>query len=86
LSFTLDEVAKGSYLAIPINGEHGAEGAYAGIRIDGKPIGAPDRSVGFPSNVWEFFVRPVERNYTYFVPLTEEMVGKKRVCHLISVW
>ena len=38
----------GSYLAIALNGEHGPEGAYAAIRVNGKPVGAPDRSVSFP--------------------------------------
>jgi len=56
-SFKLDEIAKGSYLAISINGHHGVEGAYAAIRVDGKQIGVPDRSVGFPSNTWEYPVR-----------------------------
>ena len=77
LSFTLDEAAKGSYFAIAINGRHGVEGAYAAIRVDGRPVGAPDRSVSYPSNAWEVPVRPSDSNYTYYVPVTEEMVGKK---------
>lgn len=55
---------------------HGVEGAYAAIRVDGKQIGASDRSVGFPSNTWEYPVRTADRNYTYYVPLTKDMVGK----------
>jgi hypothetical protein len=49
-SFELDEVQKGSYLAVALNGRHGDEGAYAALRIDGLPVGAPDRAVSYPSN------------------------------------
>jgi len=76
-SFTLNEIPSGSYLAIALNGEHGVEGAYAAIRVDGKPVGAPDRSVSFPSNSWEYPARKRSSNYTYYVPLTEEMKGSK---------
>jgi len=76
-SFTLDEVPRGSYLAIALNGEHGLEGAYAAIRVDDKPVGATDRAPSFPSNTWEYPVRKRSSNYTYYVPLTEEMKGAK---------
>jgi len=74
-SFTLNEIPKGSYLAIALNGEHGIEGAYAAIRVNGEPVGAPDRSVSFPANTWEYPVRKRSSNYTYYVPLTEDMKG-----------
>jgi len=74
-SFTLAEIPVGSYLAIALNGEHGVEGAYAAIRVNGEPVGAPDRSVSFPSNTWEYPARPKSSNYTYYVPLTEDMAG-----------
>lgn len=76
-SFTLNEIPKGSYLAIALNGEHGVEGAYAAIRVNGKPLGSPDRSVSFPSNTWEYPARRISSNYTYYVPLTEDMKGAK---------
>jgi len=74
-SFTLDEIPSGSYLAIALNGEHGTEGAYAAIRVNGNPVGAPDRSVSYPANTWEYPPRKSSSNYTYYVPLTEEMEG-----------
>jgi len=74
-SFTLNEIPRGSYLAIALNGEHGLEGAYAAIRVNGKPVGAPDRSVSYPSNTWEYPARKRTSNYTYYVPLTEDMKG-----------
>jgi hypothetical protein len=77
LAFTLDEVPGGSYLAVPILGRHGKEGAYAALRVDGELRGAPDRSVSFPSNVWEYRTSQSERGYTYYFPLDEGMRGKK---------
>ncbi len=40
-------------------------------------MGAPDRSVSYPSNVWECPARNSESNYTYYVPVTRDMIGKK---------
>jgi hypothetical protein len=76
-SFTLGQIPKGSYLAIALNGEHGVEGAYAAIRVNGQPIGAPDRSLSFPSNAWEYPPWRSSSNYTYYVPLSEDMKGAK---------
>ncbi|MCF7975913.1 MAG: discoidin domain-containing protein, partial [Phycisphaerae bacterium] len=76
-SFTLNEIPKGSYLAIALNGEHGVEGAYAAIRVNGKPVGAPDRSVSYPSNTWEYPAQKRSSDYTYYVPLTEDMKDAK---------
>ena len=76
-SFTLDEIPRGSYLAVSLNGEHGIEGAYAAIRVNGKPVGAPDRSVSYPSNTWEYPAGKSASNYTYYVPLTEDMKGAR---------
>ena len=74
-SFSLGEIPKNSYLAIALNGEHGTEGAYAAIRVNGQPVGAPDRSVSFPSNSWEYPARKMSSNYTYYVPLRSGMKG-----------
>jgi hypothetical protein len=74
-SFSLDEIPMGSYLAIALKGEHGKEGAYAAIRVNGEPVGASDRSVSFPTNSWEHQVWNPPSNYTYYVPLTANMKG-----------
>ena len=76
-SFTLDELAPGAFLAVAIEGRHGNEGAYAALRIDGELIGAPDRAVSFPSNTWEYQNVEMEEGYTYFFPLTPDVIGKK---------
>ncbi len=74
-SFVLNEIPKGSYLAVALNGQHGIEGAYAALRVNGKLVGAPDRSLSYRSNSWEYPVPLVESNYTYYFPLTEDMKG-----------
>jgi hypothetical protein len=76
-STVLDEIPAGSYLAVCLNGEHGLEGAYAALRVDGKPVGASDRSPSYPVNPWEYPVIRTESNYTYYIPLTADMKGKK---------
>jgi hypothetical protein len=75
-SFVLDEAAKGSYLVIPVAGRHGREGATAALRIDGRLVGALDRCPAFPTNVWEFRVQPRDADYTFYVPVTRDMVGR----------
>jgi hypothetical protein len=76
-TFRLMEIPEGSYLAIALEGEHGIEGAYAAVRVDGKPVGAPDRSPSYPGNPWENSIDNASSHYTYYVPLGREMVDKK---------
>lgn len=76
-SFVLNEIPRGSYLAVALNGRHGDEGAYAALRVNGMLVGASDRSLSYRSNAWEYPVRKSESNYTYYFPLTEEMKGAK---------
>jgi len=77
LSVTLDEVPPNAYLAVPIHGRHGDEGAWAAMRVDGRLVGAPDRSVSFPSNTWEYKNVESESDYTYYFPLEPEMAGAR---------
>ncbi len=74
---TINEIHPGSYIAVALEGEHGIEGAYAAVRVDGKPVGAADRSPSYPVNPWEYPVVAVNSHYTYYIPLTKEMEGKK---------
>ncbi len=73
----INEIHAGSYLAICLEGEHGVEGAYAAIRVDGKSVGAPDRSPSYPCNPWEYPPVKTKSHYTYYVPLTKDMEGKQ---------
>ncbi|MCH7228810.1 hypothetical protein [Haloferula sp. A504] len=74
---TLDEITPTSYLCVAIEGEHGEEGAYAALRVDGKPVGAPSRATSYPSNTWEYPVRRSKTGFTYFFPLDASHVGKE---------
>ena len=40
-------------------------------------MGVPDRAISNLSNVWEAPVRTADSHYTYFVPVTSQMVDKK---------
>ena len=73
---TLTEAARGSYLCIALNGKHGVEGAFAALRVAGRPVGAPDRAVSYLCNPWEYRVHQTDGNYTYYVPVTPDMVGR----------
>ncbi len=73
----LDEVPEGSYLCIAVNGKHGKEGAYAAAKIDGELLGAPDRAPSYLCNPWESFNARQDKNYTYYIPLNNEYIGKK---------
>ncbi|MDR1502885.1 MAG: hypothetical protein LBT43_10570 [Prevotella sp.] len=75
--FQLNEIPKNSYIAVAINGEHGIEGAYAALKVEGKYVGAPSRAVSYPANPWENVTAKTVSNYTYFFPLTEDMKDKK---------
>ncbi len=75
-SFVLDEIPGGSYICIAIFGEHGEEGAYAALKVDGKPVGAPDRALSYQAHPWEHVVKSATGNYTYYFPLRPEYRGK----------
>jgi hypothetical protein len=76
-STIIDEIHPGTYLAVALEGVHGIEGAYAAIRVDGTPVGASDRSPSYPCNPWEYPVQGTDSHYTYYIPLTKEMEGRK---------
>ncbi len=76
LPFTLDQAAPGSYLAVACHGVHGREGAWVALRVDGRWVGAPQRAPSYPVNPWEYPVRQTDGNYSYFMPLTAELLGK----------
>ncbi|RLE04844.1 MAG: hypothetical protein DRJ13_03100 [Bacteroidetes bacterium] len=77
ISTVVNEIHPGTYLALALEGEHGIEGAYAAIRVDGLAVGAPDRSPSYPCNAWEYPVQRANSHYTYYIPLRKEMEGRK---------
>ena len=76
-AFTLNEIAKNSYLSVALNGKHGVEGAYIAAKINEKLVGAPDRASSYPSNTWEYVNEKRSSNYTYYIPLNKSYTGQK---------
>ena len=76
MPFRLEHAEPGSYLAVACNGVHGREGAWAALRVDGRLVGAAQRAPSYPVNPWEYPVAQTDRNYTYFIPVTPDMLGK----------
>lgn len=82
---TLDEIPDGAYLCVAVNGYHGYEGAWAGLKIDGEYVGCPDRAPSFTSNTWEYKSAGSDKNYTYYLPLTKDMAGKKIEAYVLAL-
>ena len=68
-----------------VNGYHGYEGAWAGLKIDGEYVGCPDRAPSFTSNTWEYKSAGSDKNYTYYLPLTKDMAGKKIEAYVLAL-
>jgi hypothetical protein len=73
----VEEAGPGAGLAIAVEGVHGVEGAYAAVKVGDRYVGAPDRAAAYPSNTWEYVNARRDRGYTYFVPITDDMVGQQ---------
>lgn len=72
----IDEITPTSYLCLAVKGEHGVEGCYAALRVNGKLVGASSRASSFPANAWEYPVRARKSGYSYFFPLDESFLGQ----------
>lgn len=80
---------KDCYLAVGIDGKHGQEGAYAVAEIDGKLYSFPKRAPSYNANVWECvasFARWADECYTYYLPVTEDMIGKDIKIHTLFMY
>lgn len=82
--FTINEFDKGAYLCVAINGKHGREAAWAAMKIDGRYVGCPDRAPSYTCNPWEYRNADTDQNYTYYIPLTPDMKGKKLEVYALS--
>ena len=71
----------GSYLSVALEGKHGVEGAYAAVEMEGSAIGAPDRAPSYLGNVWESRIVFMDHHYTYYIPVTEQMLDRE-----LTVW
>ena len=84
-SFKLDEIPEKAYLCIAVNGECGEDGAWAAVKVGGEYVGCPDRAPSFTANTWEYHVQSVNRNYTFYVPLTPDMKGKDIEAYVLGL-
>jgi len=76
-AFTVEHYWPGAYLCVAVEGIHGSENVTAAFRMGDRILGCPDRAPSFPSNTWECAVRGSDRNNTFFLPISEDMVGKQ---------
>ena len=74
--FTIPPHRKGAYLAVGVNGDHGAEGVYCTAQLDGSLRGFSGRAPSYKANVWEHLVCNEPLNNTFYFPLPEDAAGK----------
>lgn len=79
------DAKKSAFIAVGLNGEHGKEGFYAMAEVDGKLYGCPDRAPSYLVNPWECPSRTGEAYNTYYLPVADEMRGKKIRIHAIEM-
>jgi hypothetical protein len=84
LEASLKEIAPDSYLSVAVPGKTGNEGVYAALKVDGQLVGASDRAPSYAANTWELQVKPVDGNYTYYIPLRECWAGKRLEVFLLG--
>ena len=65
------------YIAVAVEGETGLEGVSVVARVDGKLLPFPSRAPAYPANPYEWRVAAATGHFTYFLPLTDELVGKE---------
>ena len=76
-----EDYIPGCYLSVGLDGRCGNEMAYCAVETPDGFVGAPDRAPSYPTNPWEAPARRVEKFYTYYIPVTEEMTDK-----VLTVW
>ena len=87
LAVTVDpaDFRPGCYLAVGLEGEHGAECAYAVLDTGDDLLAAYDRAPGYLSNVWECTSRKVSHHYTYFFALSPALCGKPLMVRVLGL-
>ncbi len=84
LSIPGDLLEPGAYLSIGARGEHGREGIYAVVEIDGKEFGCPDRAASYPVMAWECGVGNSDSGYTYYLPVKPGMTDREINVYLLE--
>lgn len=77
LSTIITEAAPNTLLTISVEGEHNQDKTCAGVRIDGKFKIATFTTISFPSGLWRTPVPASDSICAYYVPVTDDMLGKK---------
>ena len=73
---TVPDCRAGSYLALAVNGAHGAERVCACLACEGRLHGFPRRAPDYRAHVWEHLVCSEGKNNTFYFPLPALMKGK----------
>ena len=84
--FTLETSGmQNAYIACACDGETGNEGITVFAKINGKIIAFPGRAPDYPANAFESPVYPAVGNYTFYLPVKSEWIGKQiEITALIS--
>lgn len=64
--FSINDYHPTSYLAVAIEGNYGADGAFAVIKTSNGLLAAFDRSPAYVANHWEHYLAPQKGHYTYY--------------------
>lgn len=64
------------YLAVAVEGTTGEEGVSVVAEVNGKIVAFPSRAPAYPANVYEWRVKAVEGNYTYFLPIDRSLINE----------
>ena len=73
---TVPDFREGGFLALAVNGRHGAERVYACLDCGGELSGFPRRAPDYRANVWEHIVCTEEWNNTFYFTLPDTMKGR----------
>ncbi|MCH5198430.1 MAG: hypothetical protein J1E34_05945 [Oscillospiraceae bacterium] len=75
--FVLPEYKPGSFIALGVNGEHGAEGVYCTAFVKGTLQGFERRAPSYRANNWEHFVCDDQaENNTFYFALPDGLAGE----------
>ncbi len=66
-----------SYVCVALDGIHGKNKAFAALRVGAHWVGASHRAPSFPCVVWEYGPSTIDRNNTYFFPVTDALRGQQ---------
>ena len=87
INIPAETITAPSYLSVCLEGEHGAEGAFAILEVNGGYVGAPDRAPGYGANPWECYAHysyVQDHHYTYYFPVDSTMTDRDITVRIIG--